>query len=238
MAVKLYDLVCEHCHQPFQAPKKRRCCTRSHSAQLMLEARGDHPWKPEELALLEELSGHQPFPAIVSAVQRLDRKMGWHVRTHEAVKIKLGRMGLTRKCVYDNFTRQELARTLNIPYDRVESWTQKHGLPYSKVSRNQGRIKLIDFQKWAKQNPQCLAAIEFSRLLFVLNDERLAQQCSEMPLPTIGRPQRVRNLHTGQEYPSFRQAALASYVTKHCIPAAIERGGRSAGYAWEVLDER
>lgn len=231
----MYQGTCVVCQKPFTAKKKRMCCDRSCAATFSLSARGIAPWHKEELALLEKKLGHQPISDIIQAIQDLDRTMGWSIRTATAIKVKIKKLGLSMKCTFDNLTSGELARKLNVNRDRVESWVEKYGLPHRKVDGYKGAIRLDEFRKWASSNPQKLAGIEQSRLEELLGPD-LAAVCSNLPLPTQGRPQPVKCLETGETFPSFRAAAAANNIDKQCIAGAVNRNGKSVGRRWKALN--
>jgi hypothetical protein len=223
-------LKCEYCGIEFEATRYRRCCDRTHSTYLALQAKGKDFWHEEEESLLEKLAGEKPIAEIIKAVQRLDRRMGWQAKTDTAIQVKMKRLGLSRRCTLDNFTPAELARILGIPRDRPESWVEKFGLPYRKVDGYKGAILLKDLRQWASVNPHRMAGCTEEGLQWLLGDE-LGSAIAALPIPTHGRPKPVTR-DDGVEYSSIKAAARANYIHRSRIREAVIGGGKSAGYRW------
>lgn len=233
----MYQVTCEVCKKTFTTKRHRRCCNRQCSSKLMMFAKGLNPWQEKELVLLEKMVGCNPIVDIVEAIQQLDRRQRWPLRTETAIRVKLKRMGHTLKCVLDNLTPADLAKSLGINRDRVDAWVEKYGLPYRKVDNYKGAIRLSDFQNWAREHPQKLAGIDQDCLEWLLQDAEFSAYCSNLPVPVQGRPQPVKDLTTGNVFPSFKAAARANYLEEHGIQAAIHRGGTAASKRWQPLNE-
>jgi hypothetical protein len=224
---------CEYCGKQFESKRSRRCCDRTCAAKLAMKTKGRSAWSASEEALIERIAGTMPMADIIKKVRSFQRRNGLEVRTETAVKLKLKRMGESRKCTLDNLTQYELSRMLGISFDRVRNWTRLHNLPYKRAARNQFAIKLSDVRELAERKPHLFAGIEWATLMWLLDDEKLADSCLKSKL--TGLPMPVKRLDTGEVFPSIKEAAGRSYVTPGCIQGAIKRGGRSAGTQWELV---
>ena len=191
-------------------------------------------WREEEKEVLRSLAGYKPTPSIVAAVQSLERRMNWEIRTKEAIEKQMVKMRLSAWCIYDNFTKNELARSLGVTDRRISTWIS-NGLPYKKWSSRSGQISCQDLKKWAKDNPAFLAGIEYDRLLFVLNDKTLSAQCSEQPMLKTGKPKKVKNITTGQVFSSMKEASKACYFSRSEISRAIAHQKPLNGCMWELV---
>lgn len=227
--------LCTYCGKTFQSKRKRECCDRSCAAKLAMQTKGRMAWQPEEEELLEDFCRVKPVKDVIRAVQRLERKNGWPIRTSTSIKVKIKRMGLSRVCIYDNLTPSELARICDVPRDRVEGWVERRECPCRWVDGNKRAISLSAFQKWVRENRELLAGISRDALAFILTDKNLIEDIASLPPPVVGRPRPVRRIDTGQTFESVKAAARASFVHPKSISGAIRRGGRSGGTMWEYI---
>lgn len=231
------NLTCKYCSTDFTAKRGRQCCDRSCSAKLATLTKGKNPWRQAEKDVINRLLGSMPAPAIVKAVQQLDKSKGWPVRTDTAVMVHLKRHYGSVVAVYDNFNRSQLAIALDIDRERVRQWTRHFDLPFSKWACSNSAITLKDFRQWAFNHPQQLAGIECDRLNWFLNDTDFCERVEILLYAGAGIRKAVQNLDTGVIYKSIRAAAADCYVTKRGIPQAIARNGRSGGYRWAYVEE-
>ena len=222
---------CEYCQKRFEAKRHRRCCDRSCSAKLSMEARGKVPWQPEELELIHELAGYQSKEAIARRVQKLDKQKGWPCRTVDAVTVRLFRMGYSKRPIFDNIPRDNLAKLLGVSRDRARSWTRNFRLP-SKKGALLVTIRLSDFRRWAYANPSCVAGIESDRLNWIMDDEEFCEKAEASPQPRIGRSVPIVRLSDGKTFTSLRAAARETFISKAALSAALKTGGTSAGSRW------
>lgn len=199
-------------------------------------------WKPEEIAVLERLSGVKPFQKIVEAVQRLDKKNGWYVRSEAAVRSQIFLRGLSRDCTLDNLSARRLAKELDIEPARVLRWLRS-GLPYKRNANRKLAISLADFRDWAEQNPERLTGIEFFRLAWALGDEDLASRLTQPAQAWRGKPRALQRVDTGQRFRSISRAAWASHIDRCTLSRAAREAIESKarrfevfGIPWEVLD--
>jgi hypothetical protein len=180
-----------------------------------------------------------PFHRLIDSFIRNSKKLGFPERTRRAIEAKAKRLtareNLSRKCTLNNWTRNELARTLGISPDRVRSWCRVGGLRESKVARNQSAIMRKVLKEWMLERPELVADIEKERLDFVLEDSQAIQEIKRHKPSRKGYPCPVICIDTGQKYPSAKAAARANYLSKGCVIRAIKTGGTSAGHRWAYL---
>lgn len=233
-------LICEHCQKEFEAKRLRRCCDRACASRVGMQVSGRKAWRTEETQYLIDIGGRYPLEKIVRRMQNFNKKHGWAARSPTAVQIKLRRLGISRKCIYDNFNRFELARILDISPDRVRSWTRRFGLPFRKGGALTS-ISISSFRLWAYAHPELLTGIEAERLDWLMND---LDFCLEVALPPIQKtpkrkkfvPITVKRKDTGAVYPSLRDAAEAAYVHRSSLGKAIAQGRQCAGIEWEIVE--
>lgn len=229
------NLTCAYCDRAFTTERRRQCCDRRCAAKLARVTRGQAPWETDAELWLELNAGTLPLPSLLKAFHRTQRRRGWNPRSDEAVRLKLNRSNLSRKCTEDNLSRYELARVLGIHSDRVRRWNRQ-GLPYRKVARNQCAIKVRDLKQWLLQNPHegrdmdplgLETLIGPSAAAVVLSAEHDVRGCRRA----------VVCIDTGEVFDGLKAAGRAKYVSHKSISGAIARGGRSAGYRWAWLED-
>ena len=192
-------------------------------------------WTAEEKIFLEDLAGRYTLKDIQNRMRAYQKRNGLVIRSYEAIKIQMTRLGLSRKCVLDSFSRTELARILDIPRDQTRPWEKTYGMPINKQLKLTV-IKLAKFREWAYQHPYLFCEIDPERLNWLMNDEDFCESTQDLTLPLRGRKRPVQRLDTGEVYPGVKAAARSVYVNKGCISQAIARGGKSAGTAWRYID--
>lgn len=229
--------ICVYCGKSFEANRKRLCCDRSCSGKLAQVKKGKLAWQVEELDILDTWIGAEPMEAIARRIQRLDMKKGWPVRSKTAIYVKAKRLYSCVRPVLDNFTRNEIASILGLSGERVRMWTRTHGLEFKRRYRSGLSIKASQFRAWAYNHPDKLAGIPADRLNYLMNDLDFCEHVAELPYEGIGIAKPVKNLSTGQVFRSVGQAAKATYISKRSIADAIKRGGKSAGYRWEYVED-
>lgn len=228
---------CAFCSKEFEATTKRLCCTRSCSAKMAIATKGKTTaWTEKEIDFLESNLGSLPFKKLVSQFRKEFKKN----RTHTAIEVKIHRLTthshLSRKCVDDNFTTRELARSLGLTHDRIRYFVRNNILPYKRVSRNQIAIKRSDAKKLVKQYPERFADVDRSNLLWLLESEKDVDFVLGFERHSRGFKRRVLCVTTGIVYSGVKEAARQNYVSHGCISQAISRGGKSAGKEWRWID--
>lgn len=243
MPRRIREYTCRECGKPFQSREKDPVVCSKECHNRSLGQRGFRRWKPEEVEILERWAGEKPLPNIVSAIQRLDKKMGWEVRTHRAVEGAMRRRGLSAYCTEDNLTVSEIARMLNVSVRCIFKHWENKGLKIRRVSRRQTAISLKDFQEWAKAHTHLLRGLDRDALAWLLNDELLAKRLSESEINRHGLPVKIMRLDTKEVFDSLKDAGEKSYIR----PEALSRHWRkiknrpgpkrfvSCGIEWEVL---
>lgn len=231
------QLACAWCGISFEALRRRECCCRSHAAKLARSRRTDvaPPWEAEAEFWLEQAAGTLPLADLAKRFNLMAKRRGWQCRTQESVKIKLGRMGLSRKCTEDNMSRYEISRALGIHVDRVRLWTRK-GMPTRKVARNQMAVKVADLRDFLLAHPELATGIPDRELGWLIG-QNAAAAIAGAEHSKRGYPRPVLCVDTGERFPGVKAAARAKFVTHGCIGQAIRRGGKSAGCRWRYLDD-
>jgi hypothetical protein len=229
-----YSSNCLYCGVKFTALRPRECCRQTCSAKLRYQRLGTD-WPQEAELWLEKKAGTMPLPNLTAAYNRVATKQGWTKRSQNAIKIKLNRLNLSRKCTEDNITRNELARVLRVSSDKVRVWTS-NGLPYRKIARNQTAIKISDVRAFLLSNPSRAFGVSFDGLAWLIG-EKDAETICDADHSRRGHRRPVINLDTGKVYPGIKAAARENYLSHGCISQAIKRGGLSGGYRWAYVDE-
>ena len=228
---------CERCQKPFTSKRPRRFCDRRCAAIVATAKRGTPAWSEDEKHFLETLAGNFPSNELVKRFQNKSKREGWPTRTDGAVKTEIKRLGLSLWCVWDNVNPSELARTLGVSRDRVELWCEKGLLPYRYVAGGKRAIELRGFTKFCRQHPGRLAGIDPERIEWLTRDSGVGEAIAKLPPPTLGYPQPVKRLDTGEEFPSVKAAARASCIHPSSLREAIARGGTSAGTKWQYVKQ-
>jgi hypothetical protein len=228
---------CPRCGKAFTHPRNKYCSVRCGKAAGATAAWGLHFWSDAEEEVVERLAETMPLAELTRHYNTFYAKpKGWPERGREAIRLRLKRLGISRKCSLDNFTLYELARQLDCSRDRVESWIQRYGLPCRKVSRNQLAIRRTDLIRFAQAHPHRLAGIDPERLLWLLEDAELVERISRLSVSLQGLPRSVRRLDTGEVYGSCHQADRAHFLSRGSVGRAARTGTRAAGFQWEYLE--
>jgi hypothetical protein len=192
------------------------------------------PWHWEEKELLDTLSGTLPFHEIVDKIQKLDKRLGIPERSAIAIGVKMKRMGLSKRPTLSHMTTGDIARTLSVPRDRVELWTEKYGLKAERLIKDWRLISLEDFTEWAHQHPELLGGLSQDALEWLTGDRDFAvERAAESP-DWRGRPMPVRRLDDNRTFPSIKAAARACYLHPASIRRALKKNGATCdGAKWE-----
>lgn len=237
----LREYKCQWCGKDFQSRAKDAiACSPQCRGKLARTKQGDHPWRDEEIAVLERGAGSRPFQDLVKLVQQVDRRHGWKPRTALAVKVKLRRLGLKCDCVDDNLSLQTMAETLGITIPTIHRWRKFHDLPARQVSTKLAAVSLKAFREWARTHEHLLAGLEFDRLWWVLDDEEWAGRLSAARSNRPGERIRVRRVDTGEEFPSLMAAARSHgvYISPTGLTTRSSKGQKrfvSGGIEWEMV---
>jgi len=225
---------CPNCDRQFAFTRPRKFCDRRCAATVRLQARGVAVWEPAALLHLEQLTGFYPGPELAKRFNSQAKKQGWAQRTETAIVLKLRRQGCSRKATLDNFTKIEMARTLQINLDRVKRWVKIGLLPYKKVSRNLGAISLSEFRKFADSYWQELRSVNLEALAWLGVNPKTIEKVSRLPPAFTGAPQPVKRLDTGETFYSVKEAARRCYINWNGIVLSIQQQKPVSGIQWEV----
>ena len=220
----------EYCQKRFECTRPRECCSRSCASKVAQSRRGRPPWEPEAELWLEEKAGTLPFRTLCQRFNTRAKRNNWALRNENAIKVKLQRLNLGKKCTVDNFTRRELARALGISPDRIRGWTRA-GLPWTKVARNQSAIRVTDLRAWLLENPQWATGISEQELGWIIGKDA-AETIAQADHSDRGYAKPVICLDTGEVFPSVKAASRAKYIDHRSISGAIRRNGKAAGLRW------
>lgn len=230
---------CRYCRAAFTSRRKDPIgCSFVCRGKLNAQARNCPPWQPEEIAILERMSGSHPVESIRASVARLDRKKGWPVRSIGGVKAEMGRRNLKRRCLDDNLTMAMLADCLGVATSVVHGWKTRLGLPVRLMSERRSCVCLRAFRKWAKAHEDRLYGLEFDRLLWVLDDAAWARRLSEQKAKRPGVQVRLRRSDTGAVFQSLNQAARSAYISPSALGKHVQQGRDrfvAGAIEWTVL---
>lgn len=227
--------ICPKCNKQFTFARPRVFCDRKCAASVSAEVRGTPIWEPEAVLYLESLAGSYPLPYVVKKFNSKAKREGWHQRTQTAIEVKFKRIGCSCKTFLDNFSAIELARTLQIKRDRVERWIELGLLPYKKVSRNLGAIKVCDFRQFARTHWQELASTNLEALEWLGVDPKTMERVAALPPLTVGLPVPVKRLDTGETFRSVKEASRRCYIDRTGIMLSIKQKRPVSGVQWEAI---
>jgi hypothetical protein len=194
-------------------------------------------WTDEEAGLLEALAGYHRVETITQRLNRVNTKAGRPRRTVGAVQSKFDRMKLSRRCILDNFPRDELVNILGVPRTRAKRWTEAYGLP-SKKGKALITVKVNQFREWAYANPHHLAGIEADRLDWLMDDLEFCEKVEAMPRSTIGIKQPVVRCSDGKVFQSIKAAARENFVTSSSLRKALRvSGAKCLGSEWRYASK-
>lgn len=206
---------------PSKAP--RYCSQRCGTSERHQHSLASRTWSPKEMALLESLVGKFPRSLIVKHYQGIATAQQLPKRSKNAIVVKLNRAFTSVEPTEDRWTMPGLARQLGIEPARVKRWA-KRGLSYYKVDwghTGKSVITKAGVQEFARSRPDLLAGIDVEKLVRILDDRQLAEQCSSMPVKVLRRE--VQRLDTKKVYPSITAAKRSLGVYYKAIQSEIRR---------------
>ncbi len=206
---------------PSKAP--RYCSQRCGTSKRHQHSLASRTWSPKEMALLESLVGKFPRSLIVKHYQGIAAEKHLPKRSKNAIVVKLNRAFTSVEPTENCWTMPGLARQLGIDPARVKRWA-KRGLPYDKVAwghTGKSVITKAGVQEFARNRPDLLAGIDVEKLVRILDDRELAEQCSSMPVKV--RRREVQRLDTKKVYPSITAAKRSLGIYYEAIEAEIRR---------------
>ena len=225
---------CKNCGEFFYSPDRVYCsdvCRTAGGARSRRDA-----WTEGEIKILREMVGVQPFSLVCEAVQEYDRVNNLPVRTGIAVRDKAKRdAGCSLRPGEGYRTPTQLCRQLGVYNKRYTGWLEGGDpLPLVSETARRGQIYLKDFEAWARRNRHRLAGIPLEKIAPLVQDKEFFRQSSAWPTARkTARP--VRNIDTGEVYPSVYVASKAHFVSVDTINKSIRLARTLAGSRWERI---
>lgn len=223
---------CERCDRdfhPWTNRPGRYCSLRCSTIARQIE-QGKPLWTPEENQFLEDRCGSEAFPKLVKQLQAYQKRRGLTVRTKEAIASQIKRLGLSRRCLFDNLNGSEFAAALGVSPARLRHWVLHCNFPFDRLTLQTAQISLKKFRDWAAHHPHLLSDLDRDNLLWLLQDDAaLVDRILATPRPGKGQPCPVRRLDTGETYPTIAAAARSIYVAAPALRQAIEENRECVG---------
>lgn len=205
-------------------------------------------WSPREIEQLRRMATNLQREELVRFYQAWAKARNLPERSRSAIFGAASIHGISLAAAGATITPKRIAKILGVGHSRIERWLQD-GLPHSRPRRREGSqqsavryVRRAHLVAFAREKPEHFGGIPRGNLYMLLRNMELATSIAErFPVnPTMIRRRsiRVRCVETGQEYESLSAAAKAMFVTKQALDGAIARGGKSAGYHWEKIDEQ
>ena len=186
-------------------------------------------WESEAESWLIENAQCLAFPTLCTAFSITANRRGWQKRTKEAISLKLHRMGLSRKTVYDSLTVKDLAAMLNISAERVKAWMRR-GLTAKRVGHHWA-IQGDALASFFKGNPDEAIAVNHEALGWVIGHDAVALiQASQCSKQGVSRP--VQCIESNQVYDTVKQAARRTGIDRRRISHAAVHGTMAGGFHW------
>jgi ribosomal protein L37E len=225
---------CKNCGELFYFPD-RVYCSDTCRAEGRAKSRRN-TWTEKEIEILRSMVGVQPFPLVLEAVQNFNRANNMRVRTAIAIRSKAKRdIDCSLRPGGGYRTPSQLCRQLGVYNQRFTGWLDDSDpLPLASETPRQGQICLKDFEAWARRNRHKLAGIPLEKIASLVQDREFFRQSSAWPTArkTV-RP--VRNIDTGEVYPSVYVASKAHFVTPPAIYKSIRLARSAAGARWQYI---
>ncbi|MBD2451373.1 hypothetical protein H6G76_30465 [Nostoc sp. FACHB-152] len=105
-------------------------------------------WEREEIDILEEMS--EAFT--LKQIARRLKKHGYR-RTTEGINKKLHRLGYSTRTTLDNYSCNQIAKTLCVDSSTVVAWVKRGWLRGIQRSTTQYQIKSQDLKRFLKKPP-------------------------------------------------------------------------------------
>ncbi len=207
------------------------------------------PWSEPELELLKSWIGVKPLQQVLQDWNSIARERGWPERSNNGIHIKFSRSarlpGGSRsvKTTQDNLSMCDLAKSLDIPNDRIRKWVRL-GLTrqeYGHAADNRPHKTAIarsNLREFAASHPEEFWGIDPKKLSKALGDPKLARKIHKtVDQPTVGRPITVIRLDDGEVYKSAKHASATVSIPKHVILHVCKRETPARGGSdWCQLD--
>lgn len=232
------DLVAEYnCWAICNGQRTRQPETIAASLQLLLTQRASH-WHRDEIEELKRLAGETPFDDVVRRHRRWAKRAGFPPRTAEGLAKQLGKMGLSYRPEGDWIAIATIRRITGRGSKAIQGWIRAGGM---RVGGRAGTRCLWRRQivQLAKQRPHLFAGIDRPALMYLLEDEDLAESIAR------DHPQRqacwnhgraVIVVEMGRRFESMAAAAKACYLERHGVARAVREGRSAGGYTFRRAD--
>lgn len=195
-------------------------------------------WTAPEVEQLEQLAGDLPRLVAIDRYRRWARRNGFPERTPLAVEAAIHRRGLSLRATGEWITVGLIAETLGVRHDVPDYWVSAGLLPARAVGKGQKKpryIRRADLVAFARREPARFGGIEVSRLVMLLEDERLAEQIAADHPQRPWHRKALRAVESGRRFATVREAARAMFVTRQALTFALRTGGTCAGFHWEEV---
>ena len=223
-------LTCVNCGKEFrQGANPRKCCSTECANARRLVGRGLTAWTDAEMGILGKYTGKEPFINVVARVQAYEKAHNIPVRSHECIRVR-ARLFVGPVSVTEGYcSKEEIKSTLSISYDRLHSWFNlPDPLPVTAKYLHCWKISVEDFRTWARRNPSKLSGISAENLNQLIGDMPFCETVAALPRPMCG-AKPVRNITTGQVFPSVCEASRQTYRSFGSVYHAARTGRASLG---------
>ncbi|BBD63310.1 hypothetical protein NIES2109_61600 (plasmid) [Nostoc sp. HK-01] len=106
-------------------------------------------WEPEEIEVLEEMSEAYTLKQIARRLKRHG-----YQRTTEGINKKLNRLGYSTRTTLDNYSCNQIAKTLCVDSSTVAAWVKRGWLRGRQRSATQYQVKSQDLKRFLKNPPR------------------------------------------------------------------------------------
>lgn len=207
-----------------------------------------NPYTPRELETIEELVGDLPLGLLVRRYNAWAEENGLPRRTERALHQRIKELGLTIEPYGEYVRAASILSALRVSQNVIEGWIRKGWIapakhrskPYRRVHwRERGPVRRSfrrrDLVRMARDHPEAFAGAPREGLYSLLEDADLCDAIRAAHPRRLGclNPARpVKNLSTGETYPSIRAAAEATGLHATLIRASVNKGHRAKGTRW------
>lgn len=249
---KLREYTCYFCKQNFTSREKdAKFCSFVCSGKNSCYSRNEDPWHTDELEYLERYSEIKTLDMLYKDLQLISNRLKIKTRTKSAITKRLYTVDLRQKTTLDNLSLNQIAESLNLSREVIRRWKNNLGLPVIENTESKKRIyrvRLVKFREWAKHHESLFYGCPKEGLLFLFDDEELADRLSncrserrEIARQT-NKGQKLIRLDTKRLYRTIEEAANDNaYISSNALGQArrkaVENGFSSfvcGNIRWEI----